>query len=100
MNMGSKIVRGSMAVLAILTVPLIYAGAVSASQAPAQAPSSNAPSSLGPGGLPPAQPPAGFGIGRLPPDAKAAAAPHTMAPYFEPATNGPKPPDVDGFLQR
>lgn len=100
MNKFSKIVKGWMAVLAILTVPLICAGAASASQAPAQAPSSNAPSSLGPGGRPPAQPAAGFGMGRLPPDAKAAAAPRTMAPYFEPATNGPKAPDVDGFLQR
>ena len=34
-------------------------------------------------------------------DAKAAAAPHTMAPYLHPAlANGPKAPDADGFLQR
>jgi hypothetical protein len=39
-------------------------------------------------------------MGRLAPDAKAAAAPHTMAPYFVPATSAPKPPDADGFLQR
>jgi hypothetical protein len=39
-------------------------------------------------------------MGRLPPDAKAAAAPHTMAPYFVPASSGPKAPDADGFLQR
>ena len=100
MTMFSKLAKVRMAVLVILTVPLIYAGAASASQAPAEAPSSNAPSSLGPGGLPPAQPAAGFGMGRLPPDEKAAAAPRTMAPYFEPATNAPKPPHVDGFLQR
>jgi hypothetical protein len=39
-------------------------------------------------------------MGRLPPDAKAAVAPRTMAPYFVPATTGPKAPDADGFLQR
>jgi hypothetical protein len=43
----------------------------------------------------------GFGMGRQAVDVKAAAAPHTMAPYFVPAaTLGPKPPDADGFLQR
>lgn len=36
----------------------------------------------------------------MPVDAKAAAAPRTMAPYFVPAGKGPKAPDADGFLQR
>lgn len=35
-----------------------------------------------------------------PPDAAAAAAPRTIAPYFTPATSQPKAPDPDGFLQR
>jgi hypothetical protein len=35
-----------------------------------------------------------------PPDAAAAAAPRTIAPYFKPATSQPKAPDPDGFLQR
>jgi len=40
-------------------------------------------------------------MGRQPVDAKAAAAPHTMAPYLHPAlASGPKAPDADGFLQR
>jgi hypothetical protein len=40
-------------------------------------------------------------MGRMAVDAKAAAAPHTMAPYLHPAlANGPKAPDADGFLQR
>jgi len=40
-------------------------------------------------------------MGRQPVDAKAAAAPHTMAPYLKPAlANGPKATDADGFLQR
>ena len=34
------------------------------------------------------------------PDADAAAAPRTLAPYFTPATSQPKAPDADGFLQR
>ena len=34
------------------------------------------------------------------PDAAAAAAPRTIAPYFTPATSQPKAPDADGFLQR
>jgi len=38
--------------------------------------------------------------GRLPPDAKAANAPRTLAPYFQPATAGAKAPDADGFLER
>jgi hypothetical protein len=44
--------------------------------------------------------PGGTSLGRLPPDAKAAAAPRTLAPYFVPAKKGPKAPDADGFLQR
>lgn len=40
-------------------------------------------------------------MGRQPIDAKAAAAPHTMAPYLHPAlAMGAKAPDADGFLQR
>ena len=35
-----------------------------------------------------------------PPDAAAAAAPRTLAPYFTTATSQPKAPDADGFLQR
>lgn len=34
------------------------------------------------------------------PDARAAAAPRTLAPYFVPANAQPKAPDADGFLQR
>lgn len=39
-------------------------------------------------------------MGRQPVDAKAAAAPRTMAPYLRPALPGAKAPDADGFLQR
>ncbi|HUA63703.1 MAG TPA: acetylxylan esterase [Verrucomicrobiae bacterium] len=35
-----------------------------------------------------------------PPDAAAAAAPRTLAPYFTPATAQPMAPDADGFLRR
>jgi len=47
-----------------------------------------------------AQTPPNSGLGQLPPDAKAAAAARTMAPYFVPAKRGAKAPDADGFLQR
>lgn len=39
-------------------------------------------------------------VRHAPPDAAAAAAPRTIAPYFTPATSQPKAPDSDGFLQR
>lgn len=35
-----------------------------------------------------------------PPDAAAAAAPRSIAPYFTPAASQPKAPDADGFLRR
>ncbi len=44
-----------------------------------------------------AQPPAGL---KAAPDAAAAAAPRTLAPYFTPATSQPKRPDAEGFLTR
>jgi len=40
------------------------------------------------------------GFRHAPPDAAAAAAPRTLAPYFTTATSRPKAPDADGFLQR
>lgn len=48
------------------------------------------------------QPPNGadFGSRHLAPDAAAAKAPRTIAPFFKPATAGPKAPDADGFIQR
>jgi hypothetical protein len=51
-------------------------------------------------GVAAAQSPPSSGLGQLPPDAKAAAAARTLAPYFVPATKGAKAPDADGFLQR
>src|ERR1035438_8646695 len=99
MNKFSKTARFGMGILTVLAIPALSAVSASAvAQAPAP-PSSAAP----PSGLnapQPTGPAGGFGMGRLAPDAKAAAAPHTMAPYFVPATNGPKAPDTDGFLQR
>jgi len=47
-----------------------------------------------------AQSPPNSGLGQLPPDAGAAAAARTMAPYFVPARRGAKAPDADGFLLR
>src|ERR1035438_5846777 len=91
MNKFSKTARFGMGILTVLAIPALSAvSASAAAQAPAP-PSSAAPS---------AAPAGGFGMGRLLPDAKAAAAPHTMTPYFVPAINGSKAPDADGFLQR
>lgn len=91
MNMFSKQARLGMAILTLLASPVISTvSATAVAQAPPPPPSASP--SGGPAG--------GFGMGRLAPDAKAAAAPHTMAPYFVPATSGPKAPDADGFLQR
>lgn len=41
-----------------------------------------------------------FGPRHLAPDAAAANAPRTIAPFFKPATPGSKAPDADGFIQR
>jgi hypothetical protein len=97
---------GALALLALTAVSAFAAGAAPQA-APAPPPSAapgegpaNATPPAGPNGTRPGGPGGGMGMGRLPVDAKAAAAPHTMAPYFVPATTGPKAPDADGFLQR
>jgi len=84
-----------------ISVPLILAISAMTANVVAQPPGGAAPAAA-PSNTPRTAPPTGggFGMGRLPVDAKAAAAPHTMAPYFVPATSGPKAPDADGFLQR
>jgi hypothetical protein len=74
-----------MGVLAI--IPILFS-----SGAAPQAPFTAAPASEGPSGSP--------HMGHRPPDTAAANAPRTIAPYFVPATSSPKPPDLDGFLQR
>jgi len=85
------IARGLAGVLVISIV-----SGIAAAQAPEAAPAGAATA----GGLPPGPPGGGLAMGRLPPDAKAAAAARTIAPYFVPAGKGAKAPDADGFLQR
>ena len=96
MNTLRKMVRLGTVVLAVLAVHVSSAAPASAQAprppAPGGAPATP-PQPAGPGG-------GGMGMGRLAPDAKAANAPRTIAPYFAPATAAPKAPDADGFLQR
>ncbi len=89
MNVLCKFARLRIGSVPVLAFAL---SAAAAGQPPAAPPpAGNGPNSTAPGGS---------GMGRLPTDAKAAAAPRTIAPYFVPATLGPKAPDADGFLQR
>lgn len=78
--------------LGVGIVAVMAAQALSNAQAPAPAAPQNAGQTAGP--------PDFAGMRHLPPSAAAANAPRTLAPYFVPATAGPKTPDADGFLRR
>src|ERR1017187_8117522 len=93
MNVFRKIVESGTGFLAVLAIPVFSA-------VPANAASQTAPSAAPANPAPPAGPGDAPRMGRLPPDAVAANAPHTIAPYFVPATSRPKAPDAEGFLQR
>ena len=90
--LGKSVTLG-IGILVLSAVQLWSAAPANAAQQPSP---NGPPASAGP---PPA---AGTfpRMGRLAPDAAAAKAPRTLAPYFRPATPGPKSPDADGFLQR
>ena len=93
MNVFRKIMVSGAGVLAVLTIQVFSA-------VPANAASQAAPSAAPASPAPPAVPADSSRMGRLPPDAAAANAPRTIAPYFVPATSRPKVPDAEGFLQR
>jgi hypothetical protein len=93
MNVFRKIVVSGTGVLAVLAISVFSA-------VPANAASQTAPSAAPASPTPPAGPGDAPRMGRLPPDAAAANAPRTIAPYFVPATSRPKAPDAEGFLQR
>jgi hypothetical protein len=93
MNVFRKIVVSGTGVLAVLAIAVFSA-------IPANAASQTAPSAAPANPATPAGPGDAPRMGRLRPDAAAANAPRTIAPYFVPATSRPKAPDAEGFLQR
>src|SRR5450631_3426591 len=92
MNMFRTTALSGVGLLAISTIQLFSA-------IPAQAALQAAPNATPPATAP-ATPSAGMRMGQMAPDAKAASAPRTIAPFFVPATKLPKAPNAEGFLQR
>ena len=93
MKLLGKVVMLGLSFFAISAVHVSFA--VAAVGAP-QSASSAVPASE----TQPARQAIGTRMGQLPPDAAAASAPRTLAPYFTPAAAIPRAPDADGFLQR
>jgi len=87
MKMVCKSVFLGMCILAVVAVPVFSAAQTGA--APAGASSNAQPANVTP-----------VAPRHLPPEAAAANAPRTIAPYFTRAKSTPKAPDADGFLQR
>jgi hypothetical protein len=101
MNSLRKAAMPGTVVLALLAPPVFSDfSAVATAQVPPNSTPAAPPSGPPAAGFPPGGPGGGMRMGQLPPDAKAAAAARTIAPYFVEATQGPKAPDADGFLRR